>query len=205
MTPSVLAERSHARGEGGRARRPLVPLESPADPRNSAHSRLSCGGPRAGPASQCLFLALCCNVYSLLHACPPARLGTATFCCPRGCCLAWADLGRRLALCRVGVSGRGRPLSAALQSPVKWSLQSPRRPLPLWSPVPSMLGALCSGSQDPEPGSPSPDSSCPPALCCRSGGVCSHHDSSPFSPYLLLPGHREPDSLAACRGLLTAW
>lgn len=99
MTPSVLAERSHARGEEGRVHRPLVPLESPADPWNSAHSRLSCGGPRAGPASQCLFLALCCNVYSLLHACPPARLGTATFCCPRGCCLAWADLGRHLALC----------------------------------------------------------------------------------------------------------
>lgn len=100
MTPSVLAERSHARGEEGRAHRPSVPLESPAGPRNSTHSHLPCCGPRAGPASQCLFLALCCNVYPLLHACPPARLGTATFCCSRGCCLAWADPGRRLALCR---------------------------------------------------------------------------------------------------------
>lgn len=70
-----------------------------------------------------------------------------------------------------------------------------RWPLPLWSPIPSMPGALCSGSQDPAPSSPSSDSSRPPALRCGSGGVRSCHGSSPFSPCLPLrwePDHPQP-------------
>ncbi|XP_040087899.1 PAS domain-containing serine/threonine-protein kinase [Oryx dammah] len=71
---------------------PACPLAPPAP------SCLPCGGSRAGPASRCLFLALCCNAYPSLHACTPAMPGTATLCCPRGHCPAWAEPGQRPAL-----------------------------------------------------------------------------------------------------------
>ena len=149
VTPSVLAERSRARGKEGRAPCSLVPLESPAGPWNPAHSCLPCGGPRAGPASPCLFWP---SAAVLTHRCmPEPQPGRAR---PLSVALGAAvrpGLTRGGAQhCPVGVSGRAGPLSVAPQSPGAAVASSSVVP------VPSVLRLCALAPRTPRPALPAP-------------------------------------------------